>query len=44
MQEMLGYVEINLADVVRNKRIIDEYVLTDSRNGKVQVELEWLPG
>lgn len=43
-QESLGYVEINLADVVRNKRINDEYMLNDSKNGKVHVELQWLPG
>ena len=41
---MLGYVELSLADVVKNKRLNDEYVLTDSRNGRIQVELEWLPG
>ncbi|MCO5601508.1 hypothetical protein L7F22_055629 [Adiantum nelumboides] len=43
LKESLGYVETNLADVVRNKRINDEYVLVDSRNGKVHVELMWLP-
>lgn len=42
-KESLGYVEINLADVVKNKRINEEYVLIDSKNGKVHIELQWLP-
>jgi hypothetical protein len=41
---MLGYVEISLADVVKNKRMNDEYMLIGSRNGRIQVELEWLLG
>eukprot|EP00250_Pteridium_aquilinum_P006946 c16764_g1_i2 orf=140-1756(+) len=42
-KESLGYIEINLEDVVRNKRINDDYLLTESKNGRVQVELQWLP-
>eukprot|EP00250_Pteridium_aquilinum_P035462 c9459_g1_i1 orf=161-1768(+) len=43
-RELLGYVEIKLADVVSNKRINQEYQLIDSKSGKVQVELQWLSG
>ena len=42
VQELLGYIEINLADVVSNRRINHEYQLIDSKNGKVHVELNWL--
>ncbi|CAN0906209.1 SYT2 [Linum grandiflorum] len=40
-KEVLGYVTINLADVVSNKRINEKYNLIDSRHGKIQVELQW---
>ncbi|CAM6123407.1 unnamed protein product [Calypogeia fissa] len=40
-KESLGYVDINLADVVNNKRINESYQLIDSKNGKIQVELQW---
>nr|XP_043617439.1 probable receptor-like protein kinase At5g20050 [Erigeron canadensis] len=40
-KETLGYVDIQLADVVSNKRINGKYNLTDSRNGTLQVELQW---
>ncbi|KDP36902.1 hypothetical protein JCGZ_08193 [Jatropha curcas] len=40
-KETLGYVDINLADVVNNKRINEKYHLIDSRNGRVQIELQW---
>lgn len=43
-RELLGFVEIQLSDVVKNKRINEEYQLIDSKSGKVQVELQWLPG
>jgi hypothetical protein len=41
IQENLGYVEINLSDVVSNKRINEKYHLIDSKNGKIQIELQW---
>lgn len=41
IQEILGYVDINLADVVNNKRINEKYHLIDSRNGRIQIELQW---
>ncbi|CAI0445305.1 unnamed protein product [Linum tenue] len=40
-KESLGYVVINLADVVNNKRINEKYHLIDSKNGKLQLELQW---
>ncbi|KAG0599285.1 hypothetical protein M758_12G140300 [Ceratodon purpureus] len=40
-QESLGYVDIPLNDVVKNKRINETYSLTDSGRGKIQVELNW---
>ncbi|KAL6128399.1 hypothetical protein ACLB2K_071754 [Fragaria x ananassa] len=40
-KESLGYVEINLSDVVHNGRINQKYHLIDSKNGKLHVELSW---
>ncbi|KAJ9549055.1 hypothetical protein OSB04_021598 [Centaurea solstitialis] len=40
-KESLGYIDINLADVVHNKRINKKYHLINSRNGKIQNELQW---
>ncbi|XP_072977657.1 synaptotagmin-2-like isoform X1 [Typha angustifolia] len=40
-KEILGYVDISLADVVRNKRTNEKYHLIDSKNGQIQIELEW---
>jgi hypothetical protein len=41
LKESLGYVDIPLNDVVKNKRINESYSLTDSGRGKIQVELNW---
>ncbi|CAK8569714.1 unnamed protein product [Lathyrus sativus] len=40
-KETLGYVEINLSDVVSNNRINERYNLIDSKNGRIQIELQW---
>ncbi|XP_061997727.1 synaptotagmin-3-like isoform X1 [Rosa rugosa] len=40
-KESLGYVEINLTDVVCNGRINHKYHLINSKNGKLHVELSW---
>lgn len=40
-KECLGYVDIALADVVSNKRINERYHLIDSKNGRIQIELQW---
>ncbi|KAK4771535.1 hypothetical protein SAY87_032067 [Trapa incisa] len=42
-KETLGYVDIYLSDVVKNKRINGKYNLIDSNNGQIQVELQWKP-
>ncbi|PIA57369.1 hypothetical protein AQUCO_00600243v1 [Aquilegia coerulea] len=43
-KETLGYIDINLADVVSNKRINEKYHLIDSKNGRIQIELQWRTG
>lgn len=40
-KEALGHVVINLSDVVSNKRINEKYHLIDSKNGRLQVEMQW---
>ncbi|KAH9622516.1 hypothetical protein KSS87_008681 [Heliosperma pusillum] len=40
-KESLGYIDISLSDVVNNKRINEKYNLIDSKNGQIQVELQW---
>ncbi|XP_059653990.1 synaptotagmin-1-like isoform X2 [Cornus florida] len=40
-KESLGYIDISLADVVSNKRINERYHLIDSKNGRIQIELQW---
>ncbi|CAI9781991.1 unnamed protein product [Fraxinus pennsylvanica] len=40
-KEKLGYVDISLADVVSNKRINEKYNLVDSKNGQIQIEMQW---
>ncbi|TMW88114.1 hypothetical protein EJD97_019024 [Solanum chilense] len=40
-KETLGYVDVYLADVINNKRINERYHLIDSKNGRLQIELQW---
>ncbi|KAL4616186.1 hypothetical protein ACB092_07G180500 [Castanea dentata] len=40
-KESLGYIDINLSDVISNKRINEKYHLIDSKNGRIQIELQW---
>ncbi|GER51268.1 calcium-dependent lipid-binding family protein [Striga asiatica] len=40
-KESLGYVDINLADVVNNGRLNQKYHLIESKNGVIHVELRW---
>ncbi|KAM1223412.1 hypothetical protein ACFX2G_043392 [Malus domestica] len=40
-KETLGYVDIDLSDVVSNRRINEKYHLIDSKNGRLQLELQW---
>ncbi|KAG6537042.1 hypothetical protein ZIOFF_002120 [Zingiber officinale] len=41
-KENLGYVIISLADVVNNRRTNEIYHLIDSKNGRIQIEMEWV--
>ncbi|KAK1392917.1 putative Calcium lipid binding protein [Heracleum sosnowskyi] len=40
-KEKLGYVDIYLSDVIKNKRINERYHLIDSKNGMIQIEMQW---
>ncbi|KAK4432450.1 Synaptotagmin-3 [Sesamum alatum] len=40
-KESLGYVDINLADVVYNGHINEKYDLINSRNGIIHLDLRW---
>uniref|UniRef100_A0A7N0V245 C2 domain-containing protein n=1 Tax=Kalanchoe fedtschenkoi TaxID=63787 RepID=A0A7N0V245_KALFE len=40
-KETLGYVDIYLSDVISNKRINERYHLIDSKNGRIQIEMQW---
>ncbi|XP_074279089.1 synaptotagmin-1-like [Silene latifolia] len=40
-KENLGFVDISLRDVVNNRRINQSYNLIDSKNGRIQIELQW---
>ncbi|XP_043702761.1 synaptotagmin-3-like [Telopea speciosissima] len=40
-KETLGYVDINLTDVVYNGRINEKYSLIDSKNGVIHIEIQW---
>ncbi|EPS58120.1 hypothetical protein M569_16696, partial [Genlisea aurea] len=40
-KEMLGHVDVYLSDVVSNKRINERYHLIDSKDGRIQIEMEW---
>ncbi|KAK6115725.1 hypothetical protein DH2020_007994 [Rehmannia glutinosa] len=40
-KETLGYVDIYLTDVINNKRINERYHLIDSKNGRIQIEMQW---
>ncbi|KAG6516556.1 synaptotagmin-3-like [Zingiber officinale] len=40
-KESLGYVDINISDVVNNGRINQRYHLINSRSGVIHIEMEW---
>ncbi|XP_043702760.1 synaptotagmin-3-like [Telopea speciosissima] len=40
-KESLGYVDINLTDVVNNGRINEKYNLIESKNGVIHIEIQW---
>ena len=39
----LGFIKIDVADVVENRRITDTWALMDSQQGEIQMKLEWMP-
>lgn len=41
-KELLGHIGIGLADVVHNRRINEKYHLIDSKNGMIQIEMQWI--
>ncbi|BAS74954.1 Os01g0819150 [Oryza sativa Japonica Group] len=40
-KESLGHIDISLADVIINKRIIEMYDLINSKRGQIQIEFQW---
>lgn len=40
-KEVVGYCDIPLEDAVANRRINDIYSLTDSKQGKIKLEIQW---
>ena len=42
-RKKLGFVKIDVADVVENRRITDTWSLMDSEQGEIQLKLEWMP-
>ncbi|TVU10722.1 hypothetical protein EJB05_44268, partial [Eragrostis curvula] len=41
LQESLGHVDINLADVINNGQINEKYSLINSKNATIHVEIKW---
>lgn len=42
-RKRLGFIKIDVADVVENRRITDTWSLMDSEQGEIQLKLEWMP-
>ena len=42
-RKRLGFIKIDVADVVKNRRITDTWTLMDSQQGEIQLKLEWMP-
>ncbi|KAL3130563.1 hypothetical protein ABBQ38_008369 [Trebouxia sp. C0009 RCD-2024] len=42
-RKRLGFIKIDVADVVENRRITDTWALMDSQQGEIQLKLEWMP-
>ncbi|KAJ3692802.1 hypothetical protein LUZ60_011897 [Juncus effusus] len=40
-KELLGYVDISLGNVVKEKRIKEMHHLSDSKNGEILIEIQW---
>ncbi len=42
-RKKLGFIKLDVADVVENKRLSDTWALMDSQQGEIQMKLEWMP-
>ena len=42
-RKRLGFIKVDVADVVENRRITDTWSLMDSEQGEIQLKLEWMP-
>lgn len=42
-KKQLGFIKIDVADVVENKVLMDTWALMDSQQGEIQMKLEWMP-
>lgn len=42
-RKKLGFIKIDVADVVENRRLTDTWALMDSQQGEIQLKLEWMP-
>lgn len=42
-RKRLGFIKIDVADIVENRRITDTWSLMDSQQGEIQLKLEWMP-
>lgn len=42
-KKKLGFVNIDVADVVENRHLLDTWPLMDSQQGEIEMKLEWMP-
>ena len=42
-RKRLGFIKVDVGDVVENRRITDTWSLMDSEQGEIQLKLEWMP-
>ena len=42
-RKRLGFIKLDVADVVENRRLSDTWALMDSQQGEIQLKLEWMP-
>jgi len=42
-KKKLGFVKIDVADVVENRHLLDTWPLMDSQQGEIEMKLEWMP-
>ncbi|DBA90530.1 TPA: hypothetical protein ACH3X1_003782 [Trebouxia sp. C0004] len=42
-KKRLGFIKIDVADVVENRHLLDTWPLMDSQQGEIEMKLEWMP-